>query len=98
MSKELIPYAFYYNYCYNIACIIISKRLTYNSLIIIKQNANISHLFTRMKAYFFYDKDLYKSCSQFLQLTKLIRVINEQNINIEDGFSYLYKPYFLQSL
>lgn len=98
MSKQLIPYAFYHNYCYNIACIIISKRLNENSLIIIKKNTNLPQLFIHMKTYFFYQKDLYKNCSQFIHLIKCIRMINQLHNGIQDGFSYLFKPYFLQIL
>lgn len=27
MGKELIPYTFYYNYCLNVSCIVVSKKL-----------------------------------------------------------------------
>lgn len=38
MSKELIPYHFYHNYCYNIIFYVISTRIKENSLIVFKKN------------------------------------------------------------
>lgn len=59
MGKELIPYTFYHNYCLNISCIVISKKLQQQSLVIIKQSSTMPELFIHMKTYFFYRKDLY---------------------------------------
>lgn len=98
MSKELIPYAFYHNYCLNVSCIVVSKKLQQNQLVVIKQTPVMPQLFAHMKDYFFHKKDLYENCSQLLRLMQVVRVINTQGMSVEDGFAHLFKPYFLQVL
>ena len=98
MGKELIPYAFYRNYCLNVSCLVVSKKLQQQSLVVVKQTSAMPQLFAHMKDYFFHAKDLYECCSQLLRLMQVVRVVSAQGVSVEDGFAQLFKPYFLQVL
>ena len=96
MSKELIPYNFYHNYCYNIIFHVISTRMQENSLIIFKQTEHLPELFNHMKNFF--SRNIYENCQQFIKFMKNIRIVNQDDLCIDDGFAYLFRPFFLRIL
>lgn len=98
LGKELIPYSFYRHYCLNVACLVLSKRLQQQELVVLRQASALPQLLAHMQQYFFSSRDLYENCSQLLRLMQVVRVVNAQGQSVEDGFALLFRPYFLRAL
>jgi hypothetical protein len=97
-NRSLVPYRFYHNYSLNNCCKVIEKRMESRNLVMTKQSGNIIALLDYMSKYFFRENTLYAKCQQFITMTKYLRVTNEFNITIENGFMHLFKSLFIDLL